>query len=476
MITVDEYPMQIAGAPIRTSTPQTVELPYDGSAVATVYRATKKELDAAVAAAAAAAPVMREMTREERSAILRHVHQLMLERRDPLAWAIMSECGKPIREARVEVERASYTVLFSAEEAHRLAGEVIPMDASPAGKGHMAMMIREPLGVIAAITPFNFPLNLAMHKIAPALAAGNTVVHKPASATPLSAVMMAGIFEECGLPKGALNVVTGPGGELGDALVFHNDVQMVTFTGSPEVGQRIRNLAGMKRVTLELGNNSAVIIEEDANLDEAVPRCISGSFAHSGQVCISVQRIYAHRKIKNEFAERMAEGARKLVVGHPQDPATDISSLITVAEAERVESWLEEAVQAGAKLLTGGARHRATIEPAVLADVPEHVRICRREAFGPLVGINGYDSLDEAIDRVNRSDYGLQAGIYTRDLEKAFRAARRVHVGGFMINEVPQYRVDQMPYGGVKMSGTGREGPRYAIEEMTEPKLIVWKV
>ena len=476
MITVDEYPMQIAGAPVRTPSPQTVNLPYDGSAVGTVYRGTTREVETAVAAAAAAVPLMREMTREERSAILRRVHQVMLERRDPLAWAIMSECGKPIREARVEVERASFTVLFSAEEAHRLAGEVIPMDASPAGKGHMAMMIREPLGVVAAITPFNFPLNLAMHKIAPALAAGNTVVHKPASTTPLSAVMMAGIFEECGLPKGALNVVTGPGGELGDALVLHPDVQMVTFTGSPEVGQRIRSLAGMKRVTLELGNNSAVIIEDDADLAEAAPRCVSGSFAHSGQVCISVQRIYVHRKIKNEFVERVAEGARKLVVGHPQDPATDISSLITVAEAQRVESWLDEAVQAGAKLLTGGVRHRATIEPAVLTDVPEHVQICRREAFGPLVGINGYDNLDEAIDRVNCSDYGLQAGIYTRDLEKAFRAARRVHVGGFMINEVPQYRVDQMPYGGVKMSGSGREGPRYAVEEMTEPKLIVWKV
>jgi len=467
--------MIIGGQPVKTAAPMPVALPYDGETVATVFRAGKPEVDAAVSAAAAAFPAMRAMTREERSAILRRAHQLLLERRDAFASAVTNECGKPIREARVEVERAAGTLLFSSEEAHRLTGEVIPMDASPAGKGRWAMTIREPLGVIAAITPFNFPLNLAMHKIGPALAAGNTVVHKPASTTPVSGIMMAGIFAESGLPPGALNVITGPGGDIGDALVFHPDVKMITFTGSAEVGLRIRNLAGLKRVTLELGSNSAVIMEDDANLEEAVPRCVAGSFAHSGQVCISVQRIYVHRKIRDRFLDQMIEGTRKLTIGHPRDNATDISSLITEAEAERVEDWLAEAVSAGARLLTGGARKRATVEPAVLADVPDTVRISCREAFGPLVSVNAYDSLEEAIDRVNASDYGLQAGIYTRDLEKAFRAAERVHVGGFMINEVPQYRVDQMPYGGVKLSGTGREGPRYAIEEMTEPKLICWK-
>jgi acyl-CoA reductase-like NAD-dependent aldehyde dehydrogenase len=475
-MTVVELPMHIGGEARKSGAPQTIQLPYDGSPVATVFRGTPADVEAAVNAAASAAPVMREMTREERSAILRRVYQMMLERRDALAWAVMSESGKPIREARLEVERASQTVLFASEEAHRLAGEVIPMDASPAGKGRWGMTVREPRGVIAAITPFNFPLNLSMHKIAPAIAAGNAVVHKPASTTPVSALIMAGIFEECGLPKGALNVVTGPGGELGDALVFNAAVRMVTFTGSAEVGLRIRNLAGMKKVTLELGNNSAVIIEEDANLDEAVPRCVTGSFTHSGQVCISVQRIYVHKKVRSEFIDRFVEATRKLVIGHPQDPATDISSLITPAEAERIVNWLEEAKQAGATLLTGGRRRdRATVEPAVFAEVPDHVSISCREAFGPVVGINAYDTFDEAIEQVNRSEYGLQAGIYTRDLEKAFRAASRVQVGGFMINDVPQYRVDQMPYGGVKMSGTGREGPKYAIEEMTEPKLIVWK-
>jgi acyl-CoA reductase-like NAD-dependent aldehyde dehydrogenase len=350
------------------------------------------------------------------------------------------------------------------------------MDAEPAGKGHWAMTVREPVGVIAAITPFNFPLNLAMHKIGPALAAGNTVVHKPASTTPVSALMMAEIFEECGLPPGALNVITGPGGEIGDALTFHPGVNMITFTGSPEVGLRIRNLAGMKRVTLELGNNSAVIVDDSADLAEAASRCVAGAYAHSGQVCISVQRVYVNKRLKDEFLERMVEGARKLSIGHPKEPGTDISSLITAAEAERVCQWVDEAVQAGARVLTGGnRRERATVEPAVLAEVPESARLMCREAFGPVVGVNAYDSLDDAIDRVNRSEYGLQAGIYTRDIQKAFNAARRIHVGGVMINEIPQFRVDQMPYGGVKMSGTGREGPHYAIEEMTDAKLICWK-
>jgi acyl-CoA reductase-like NAD-dependent aldehyde dehydrogenase len=470
-----ELPLWIDGKEVRAASRQTVSLPYDGSPIAEVQRASAMEVDDAVAAARAAFPTMRDATREERSAILRRAHQLLLERRDAFASAVSNESGKPIKEARVEVERAASTLLFSSEEAHRLAGEAVPIDASPAGKGRWAMTVREPLGVIAAITPFNFPLNLAMHKIGPALAAGNTVVHKPASSTPVSAILMAALFAECGLPAGALNVVTGPGGEIGDALAFHPGVAMVTFTGSAEVGLRIRNLAGMKRVTLELGNNSAVIIERDAAIEEAAARCVQGAFAHSGQVCISVQRIFVHRDVRDAFLDLMLAGARKLAIGHPADPSTDVSSLITESEAERVEAWIGEATRSGARLLTGGARRRATIEPAILADAPDDAKVCRCEAFGPLAVVNAYSGLDEAIGRVNASDYGLQAGIYTRDLERAFRAARHVHVGGFLINEVPQWRADHMPYGGVKMSGTGREGPRYAIEEMTEPKLIVWK-
>src|SRR6266436_8578812 len=348
-----EYPMYIGGKPVTSPEPRPVQLPYDGSEVGTIYQANREQVEAAVAAAHAAVPIMREMTLDERSTILRKAHQKLLEQRDEMALAVSSETGKPIKEARLEVERSAMTLLFSSEEAHRLRGEVVPMDASPTGKGHWAMTVREPLGVIAAVTPFNFPLNLAMHKIGPALAGGNAVVHKPASATPISAIRMVRIFEECGLPAGALNVITGPGGAIGDMLVFDKRVDMVTFTGSVDVGLRIRNLAGMKRVTLELGSNSAVIVEDDADIKEAVGRCVAGSFAHSGQVCISVQRIYVNAKIRDEFVERFVEGARKLHIGHPHAADTDISSLITEGEAKRVEGWIGEAVEAGAKLVTG---------------------------------------------------------------------------------------------------------------------------
>lgn len=471
-----DFPMQIGGRPVTTAHPRVVELPYDGSAVATVFEAGQEQVAQAVAAAAETAPLMGEMTLDERSAILRKAHYRLLEEKEEMARAISSECGKPLREARLEVDRGAQTLLFSSEEAHRLAGEVVPMEASLAGKGRWAMTLREPLGVIAAITPFNFPLNLALHKIGPAIAAGNTVVHKPASTTPVSALRMGAIFGACGLPNGALNIITGPGGAIGDQLVAHPAVAMVTFTGSPDVGRRIRGLAGMKRVTLELGNNSAVIIEDDAALDEAIPRCVSGAFAHSGQVCISVQRIYVQRRVFDTFVERFAEATRKLRLGHPLDPQTEVSSLITEGEAARVADWIAEAERAGARLVTGGVRRRATLEPAVLTSVPASCRLICREAFGPVVSINPYDALEEAIAEVNLSDYGLQAGIYTRDLSKAFMAARRVQVGGFLINDVPQYRLDQMPYGGVKLSGSGREGPKYAIEEMTEMKLVSWNV
>src|SRR5712671_6616458 len=380
-----EHPMYIGGESVTSAESRPVQLPYDGSTVGTIYQATKEQVDAAITAAVAAAPIMREMTLDERSTILRKAYQKLLDHRDEMAIAVSSETGKPIKEARLEVERSAMTLLFSSEEAHRLHGEVVPMDASPAGKDHWAMTVREPLGVIAAITPFNFPLNLAMHKIGPALAGGNTVVHKPASATPISAILMARIFEESGLPAGALNVITGSGGAIGDRLVFDKRISMVTFTGSVEVGLRIRNLAGMKRVTLELGSNSAVIVEDDADLDEAVARCVTGSFVHSGQVCISVQRIYVNAKIRDEFVERFVEGARKLKVGHPHQPDTDVSSLITEGEAKRVETWIGEAVQAGAKLVSGGGRNGATLQPAVLTESPATAKVVCREAFGPVV-------------------------------------------------------------------------------------------
>lgn len=475
-MSVPEYPMLIGGLEHRSESPIIVRTPFDGQPFATVYAAQERHLALAVEAAEKAAPVMREMTRAQRAAILLRAHALLEKRKDLFARTIASESGKPLREARTEVERALNTLLFSAEEAHRLAGEEVPMDAAPAGAGRMAMFVREPLGVIAAITPFNFPLNLSMHKIGPALAAGNTVVHKPASATPVTALLLARLFLDAGLPTGALNVVTGPGGAIGDYLVEHPGVRMVTFTGSAEVGLRIRSRAGMKRVTLELGNNSAVIVCADANLDDAVALCVPGAYANSGQVCISVQRIFAEEPVHEEFVERFSEKASQLPIGHPLDENAAVTSLITEAEAQRVVSWIGEAIEQGARLVCGGGRQRATVQPAVLSDVPPQARLFAQEAFGPVAGINRFASLDEAIAAVNDSPYGLQASIFTRDIEKAFRAARRVHVGGFLINDVPQLRVDQMPYGGVKLSGTGREGPRFAIEEMTEIKLISWRV
>jgi acyl-CoA reductase-like NAD-dependent aldehyde dehydrogenase len=471
---MSEFPMFIGGVPVRTANAQDVRIPFDGSVAGTIFLAGPEQVNAAIEAAQKAFPAMRGMSRHERSSILYKAHGLLGERREVMAQAIASESGKPIREARVEVERGMMTLLFSAEEAHRLHGEEVPMDAHPGARGKTGLLIREPLGVIAAITPFNFPLNLSLHKIGPAIAAGNTVVHKPASTTPISAIHLAQIFLDAGLPPGALNVITGPGGSIGDALSFDPRIAMITFTGSPEVGQRIRNLAGMKRVTLELGSNSAVIIEADADLDKAIPKCVAGSFAHSGQVCISLQRIFAHADVRDEVANRMAELTSKLRIGHPLEEATEISSLITEAEAMRVEAWIDEAREEGAKVLTGGKRKGTTISPAILTDVPASANLCAREAFGPVVSVNAYETLEQAIAMVNNSDYGLQAGMYTRDLEKAFQTARAVHVGGFHINEIPAFRVDQMPYGGVKLSGTGREGPRYAVEEMTELKLITW--
>ena len=471
-----EYRLFIGGKFLAGSAVREVRTPYDGTVFATVHVGNAELLDEAVMAARRGFLAMRSLTRARRAEILLETRRRLLEEAEWFAQVISSECGKPLREARIEVARGAGTLLFSANEALSLAGEEVPMDASAHGAGRMAMVIREPLGVIGAITPFNFPLNLALHKIGPALAAGNAVVHKPASATPVSALELARLFAEADLPEGGLNVVPGPGAELGEALARHRDVAMITFTGSPEVGVRLREISGLKRVTLELGSNSAVIVESDADLDLAVPLCVSGAYAHSGQVCISVQRIFVQESLMSSFVERMAEGAAKLRLGHPLEEATEVSSLITEGEAERVSEWIGEAVAAGGRLVTGGEREGTRMAPALVADLPVTAKLLAREAFGPVAGVNRFGKLEEAIRMVNASDYGLQASIFTRDIQKAFRAAREVEVGGFLINDVPQFRADQMPYGGVKLSGTGREGPRYAVEEMTERKLIVWRV
>jgi len=466
----------IGGEWVDTPDHEMVRLPYDGTPVGQVPRAGLDVLERAIAAARQGFAAMRELSNYERADLLLRVGDLIRRDLAEFTQLVCAETGKPIKEAKVEVGRGLETLIAAAHEARQLHGEVIPMEFSATGKGRMAITVREPLGVIGCITPFNVPLNLALHKVAPALAGGNAVVHKPATKTPLSALRLARAMEEAGVPKGAYNVITGSGALIGMAMAEHPSLAMLTFTGSAAVGRTIKSRAGLKKVTLELGNNSAVIVEPGSDLNTAVSRTVQGAFSHSGQVCISVQRVFVHRTIAGEFVERLKAGAEALRIGHPYEQTTDISSLIDEKEAMRIEEWIAEAVVGGAKVVTGGERTRATIRPAVLVDVPAACQISCQEAFGPVVAVYPYDRLESAIEQANATPYGLQAGIFTPDIQSAFQAARKLEVGGVMINDIPMYRADHMPYGGVKESGTGREGPRYAIEEMTEMKLICWKV
>ncbi|MBI2194840.1 MAG: aldehyde dehydrogenase family protein [Planctomycetes bacterium] len=468
------YDLYIGGEWVKANRYMTVRLPYDGSVVGEVPSANRSEMERAIAAASRARRDAARMPAHKRSAILYKACQLMEGRKEDWGRAVSIESGKPIREGRIEAARAVQTLLFSAEEAKRIEGEILPLDAHPNGEGRFGFTLRPPRGVIAAITPFNFPLNLACHKVGPALASGNTVVLKPASVTPITAYMLAELFSEAGLPPGFLNVISGGGGEIGDALVSHPDVHMVTFTGSVEVGKRIHDKAGIKMVTLELGSNSAAIVDTEADLDLALERCRAGGYAHSGQVCISLQRLYAQNEVARDFTDRFVEAVRSLRIGHPLEDQTEVSSLIREADAQRVESWIQEAVAGGATLAVGGRRCRATtVEPAVLLGTKPDMRVVRDEIFGPVVAVDDYQTLDQAIEKVNDSRYGLQAGVFTRNLSKALHAAQRLEVGGVMINDVPTFRVDQMPYGGVKESGLGREGPKYAVQEMTDIRMVV---
>jgi acyl-CoA reductase-like NAD-dependent aldehyde dehydrogenase len=469
------FPMLIGREWVQTPWVRTINLPYDGTQVGEVYDADADIVDRAITAAQKGAEAMAALTQFERAELHQRMKGLLERDAEEFARLVTLETGKTIRESRGEVGRAQQTLGASADAARHLQGEVVPMEAAPTGKGRWAMTVREPLGVIAAITPFNFPLNLALHKIGPALAAGNSVVHKPSENTPLSALRLARLAIEAGVPAGAYNVVTGKGEETGRQLVSDPRIAMITFTGSPEVGREIRAAAGLRRVTLEMGSNSSVILEPDCDLDLLLPRCVLGGYALAGQVCISLQNIYVHESIVGDFTERFVAGARSLKIGHPLEETTDIASLINESAAERVESWIKRAVARGAHLLTGGTRRGAIVEPAVLTDVSPDDDVCCKEAFGPLVVLHRYSRLKDAIEAVNASQYGLQAGICTHDIGKAFEAARKLRVGGVIVNDVPSFRVDLMPYGGTKLSGVGREGPRYAIEEMTELKLICWR-
>jgi len=449
--------------------------PYNLELLAHIGNASQEDVLSAVISAHQAKVKMAEMPAYERAEILEKVSDLLKNEREECAELIALEAAKPLKAALAEVDRTIMTYTFAAHEARRIHGETVPMDGAPGGQGRLAFTIREPLGVIAAITPFNFPMNLVAHKVGPAIAAGNSIVLKPASQTPLSAYKIAEYFHTAGLPAGALNVITGSGSKIGDVLMKDDRIKMITFTGSPEVGSYIREHSGLKRVTLELGSNSALIVDDGVVLDSVIPRIVNGAFAYQGQVCISIQRIYVHENIFEGFVEKFVSETKKLKMGNPLEEDTDISAMISRGDVQRTKDWVGEALHNGAQLRVGGRAEDGIFQPTVLVNVPSSEKVSCEEVFAPVVSINKFTEMDEAINLVNDSKYGLQAGIFTNDVHKALKAAKKLEVGGVMINEIPTFRVDQMPYGGVKMSGMGREGIKYAVEEMTELKLISFK-
>ena len=468
-----EFPFCLAGKPGRSSSALEVINPYDNTTVGRTWLAGDAEFDRAADAAVAAAPAMRALPAYERAAILMAVSAALTARRDEVARTLAGEAGKAIKDATVEAERAAMTFHVAADEARRAGGEVVPMDLAAHGRGRIAILRRFPIGPVAAISPFNFPLNLSAHKIAPAIAAGNPIVLKPATKTPLSALYLAEMATAAGLPEGAISVLPMPR-TVGDRLVTDPRFRLLTFTGSSPVGWDMKARAGKKKVILELGGNAGVIVDDSADLPFAARRVTAGGFALAGQSCISVQRVYVHARVLEAFTSELLALVNALKVGDPLDPATDLGPMIDEGEAARVDDWVKEATSRGARVLTGGRRiGSASYAPTVLTNVPADAKVCAAEVFAPLVAIFPFARFEDALREVNRSAFGLQAGVFTGNLEHALRAFDEIEAGGVIVNDVPTWRIDQMPYGGVKDSGLGREGPRYTIEEMTEPKLLV---
>ncbi|HWH13899.1 MAG TPA: aldehyde dehydrogenase family protein [Miltoncostaeaceae bacterium] len=443
--------------------------PYGGEVIAEVSQGGAADVERAVARALRHLPPPPAHARAE---VLERAARLVSERGEAFAHTICREAGKPLRQARQEAARCVDTLTYSAAEARTLAGEMVPFEGSAAGAGKLGLVVHEPIGVIGAISPFNFPLNLVAHKVAPAIAAGCPVVLKPASATPLSALLLAATLAEAGLPEGFLAVIPGGGRDVGDALVTHPAVAMISFTGSGPVGWGIRERAPRKHVALELGNATPVIVAEDADLDHAARRLAASGYTHAGQSCISVQRVYVQRAVHDAFLERFAAAVADLAVGDPSDAATDVGPVIDRDNHRRVLDWIGEAQAAGARVVRGGEDAGAVITPAVLDGITPDLKVSCEEVFGPVVGVAAYDTPEEAIALANGSPYGLQAGIFTARVDRALVWARGLHFGGVVVNETPTFRADQQPYGGVKDSGNTREGPRYAVRSMTEPKLI----
>jgi acyl-CoA reductase-like NAD-dependent aldehyde dehydrogenase len=470
-MTATERKLLIGGEWVETGEWQEVRSPYSGEVVARVPKAgadeTRRAIDAAEEAMSEPLPA------HKRAEILVRVAGALGRRHEEVARLISDEAGKPMKAAKIEASRAMSTYTFSAVEARKLAGEMVPMDASQAGEGKLAFTLRSPIGIVGAISPFNFPLNLVAHKIAPALAAGCAVVLKPAGQTPLSALLLAELETEAGLPPGWLNVVVGPAFEIGDVLIEDERVKVITFTGSGDVGWGLRERAPRKKVNLELGNSTPLIVEADADVEAAASATAQHGFSFAGQSCISIQRVYVQQEVYDDFVHRLVPKVEHLVVGDPADDETDVGPVIDNGARDRILAWIDEAREAGAEILAGGELEGDLIRPTVIANAGPELKVSCEEVFGPVVTVTRYDSLDEALELANGTKYGLQAGIFTAGIETAIRAAQELEFGGVIVNEAPTFRADQMPYGGVKASGNTREGPAYAVREFTEERVVV---
>ncbi|MBD0370559.1 MAG: aldehyde dehydrogenase family protein [Pyrinomonadaceae bacterium] len=469
---MDTRPLLIGGKWRTTANLQDVRAPYTGEVIARVSNASPDEAEESIAAAAAASLEMRGLARYEIAEALRRISDYIKERREDFARTIATEAGKPLAAARGEVDRGVSTFMFAGEEARRFTGETVPVDTQAIGRGRFGWTERVPRGVIYGITPFNFPLNLVAHKVAPALASRNSIIVKPSPRTPLTALLLGEAFLESGLPASALQIVPVEIPVI-DTFIKDERVPMISFTGSAEVGWRLRATSARKQVTLELGGNAPVIVDETADLSYSVERTAMAAFNYAGQVCISAQRIFVHERISEEWTGKFIKRAKALRTGDPLDERTELSVMIDEEAARRAESWINEAVAGGARLLCGGVRRGALLEATVLTDVHSEMRVCTEEIFAPVATVSTFSDFEAAVTEANNTRYGLQAGVFTRDMGRAYLAAQNLETGGVMINDAPAFRVDNMPYGGVKLSGTGREGVRSAMLDMTEERIIV---
>ena len=467
-----EYKFLINGQWLTSPEKHDVKSPYNGKVIGTSYRPTTDDVENAIKVATAAFEITKKMPPYQRSEILSNIARRLQNKKEEMAQVIAAEAGKPIKAARIEAERSILTFTIAAEEAKRINGEIIPLDIHPYGKDRICNISRFPIGPIAGISPFNFPLNLVVHKVAPCIASGNTMILKPASQTPLSSLKLGEIAMEAGLPAGALNILPCSA-QVAEPLITDERIKKLTFTGSPAVGWGLKKRCGRKRITLELGGNAGVIVHNDADLDYAVDRIIMGGFGYAGQTCISVQRIFVQNDVLEKFKEKFIKKVKALKSGDPLDENTDVGPMISEKEAERAEEWVKEAVNNGATILTGGQRNETMLKPTVITDVKPDMKVSCQELFAPVVTLVSYSDFHAAVKEVNDSDFGLQAGIFCKDLDLIYSAYREIEVGGLVVGDVPTFRIDHMPYGGVKSSGLGREGIRYAIEEMTEMKALI---